>query len=295
MSSEPSETVVQILHYGSTAALAISLLSGIASIVYQGRALYKKSSKPKTLFFFQQIDASLILVMRILIFYLGITMKPALIVYTYLIFVESTLRCLSLNEIMKLFAPISTWITRERVNGMHLLLLLMQLSTLGGILTYHIFFSYPTQDNSFARWFRIGSVMNTIIQIIFMSFCYLTMGTLMKRHSRAAKSKVLDQERRERRLLKWLLVIVTVYVSSFGFYFSGVLVDGPPGSNRNKAYQSLAQMHLNVALWNSVVNPFLFDAIVNVRFDKPKETVQRLIPSLRKESVVKSKQSTEAT
>jgi hypothetical protein len=294
MTSEPSNTVVQILHYGSLVAVIISLSCGIASIAYQGRLLYRKYSKPKTLFYFQQIDACLILIMRLLIFYFQITRQSALIVYTYLIFCESTLRCLSLNEIMKLFAPISTWITRERVNRMHVLLLLMQISTMGGILTYHILFSYPTEDNFFARWFRIGSVMNTVLQIIFMSSCYLTMGTLMRKHSRAAKSKLQDQETREKRLLKWLLIIVLVYISSFSFYFSAVLVDGPLGSNRNKAYQSLAQMHLCVALWNSVVNPFLFDAIVNVRFDRPKETVQKLIPSTRKQSIIKSKHSTEA-
>jgi hypothetical protein len=173
---------------------------------------------------------------------------------------------MAVNELFKLFAPLSSKITNARVNMMHVFLVITNTACLGGILGYHVVFSFPTQDHPVARWFRFGSVVNTYVLAIFTGSIHTIMAILLRNNSRKSKKKLADQKQRERKLYLWLGFMIFWYVLSFFLYVSGVIVDGPARTNRNRVYQSLAQLYLCSNIIKGVMNPQLFNAIVNVRF-----------------------------
>jgi hypothetical protein len=228
--------------------------------------MYQKFAKSTLLFFIELLTAISVIACRVPIFYFGVAPQALLILYTYSIFVNALFKSMAVNELFKLFAPLSSKITARRVNIMHVMLFVSNSACLGGILGYHIVFSFPTQDHPIARWFRFGSVINTYILAIFTGAVHIIMAILLRNHSRKSKKKLPDQKERERKLFWWLTAMLCLYVVSFALYISGVIVDGPARSNRNRVYQSLAQIYLCGNVVKGVMNPNLFNAIVNVRF-----------------------------
>jgi hypothetical protein len=212
---------------------------------------------------------------RAAVFYGTNVSKSVLILYTYSLFFEALMRMSAITELLRQFIPLSRYLTDLRINILHVCCVVFHFATLGGVLWYHITFSYPTEDLPIARWFRFGSFISSCMQSFYTIAGYVWQATMIYRHTEHTKKKVIDYPKKKRNVLMILMIILFFPIASFLHFTIALQVNDSPGTPGFLLYHYLMQLNLSFSLAVTILTPILFQAIVALKFERRNESATR--------------------